>query len=137
MESTFARFVRFGFVGVANAVVFAAATSLYVSGFGLGSKAASFLGYCTTVPFAFLAQRSFAFRARGVPTIQFVRFGITHVLGMLVSVLAMGVAVDRLGLHFSVGIAVAIIVVPIATFITLDNWVFAARPRGDVDSDDH
>lgn len=116
-----------------NAVIYAVVTAFLVSQFGIGSKMASVLGYCAALPIAFVAHRSYAFGSRGVISSELRRFGITYLTGLLVSVLAMGMAVDYLGLHYSFGIVVGIALVPIVTFFVLDNWVFVDQVNSESD----
>ena len=72
------RFSRFTLVGVANALVYAAATRLYVDVWGVNAAVAGGLGYATAVPIAFLGHRGLTFQAQGALWPQFVRFVATH-----------------------------------------------------------
>ncbi len=132
MSPIYRKFLRFGIVGVANTAIYAAATAAYISALGIGDKTSSVLGYCTAVPLAFLAHRSFTFSSRGLIRAELLRFTITQVTGLLVSVFAMGAAVDYFGLHYSLGIVGGTVLVPIMTFVVLNLWVFRNQPRAEM-----
>lgn len=121
------KFVRFATVGVSNGLIYGAATAFYVSSLGIEYKVASALGYLTALPYAFFAHRAYTFSSRGLLHQEMLRFFVTHATSLTVSVVAMGVAVDQLGMHHAIGILGAIVLVPIVTFIVLDNWVFADK----------
>jgi putative flippase GtrA len=120
----YAKIFRFCLVGAANAVIYALSTSIYIVQFGIGDKTASVLGFCTAVPFAFLAHRSFTFSSRGLARIELPRFIVIQLASLLTSVFAMGAAVDLLGLHYSAGIFGGVVLVPVVTFLVLNKWVF-------------
>ncbi len=126
------KFARFATVGVANTIIYATATAVYISGLGIGDKMASVLGYCTAVPFAFLAHRAYTFSSRGLIRSELLRFAITQGTSLLVSVFAMRVAVDYLGLHYALGILGGAVLVPIVTFIVLNKWVFRNQPKFEI-----
>jgi putative flippase GtrA len=115
---------RFGIVGLVNAIIYAFSTSIYISEFGFGVKIASIAGFCTALPLAFFAHKSYTFASQGLLVTELHRFIITQTLSLLVSVFAMSAAVDYFGLHYYVGIFGAIILVPFMVFLILDNWVF-------------
>lgn len=118
------KFLRFPIVGLASSLIYAAATSIYIAGFHLDSKAATLLGYASAMPFSFLAHRSFTFGSTGAFGTEFFRFALVHAVGALVSWLAMGLAVERLHLHYAIGIVGAVVLVPVISFLVFDRWVF-------------
>jgi putative flippase GtrA len=124
LPAPFAKLVRFALVGATNGIIYAAATALYIEILGVNSTLASGMGYFTVLPFAFVAQREFTFAGRGRVGLELIRFVATHLASLGVSVLAMFTAVDYLGLHYIVGIAAAIGLVPLVTFFVMDRWVF-------------
>lgn len=118
------KIVRFPIVGVVNSLVYAVATTAYISQFQVGSKAASLLGYLTALPVAFFGHRRFTFGSTGSVSAQMRRFCLVHAVGVFVSWLAMGAAVDFFSLHYAVGIFGAVVLVPIISFFVFDRWVF-------------
>ena len=127
MRSLPTRLFRFASVGVVNGIIYGVFTSFFVSRFGLDGKIASVLGYLTTIPFAFYAHRSYTFGSRGAVNLEFRRFVITQAIGLLVSLFAMATIIDYFELHYSIGIIVAVVLVPIVNFLVLNTWVFSTR----------
>ena len=125
-----AKVLRFSTVGLANAVIYALVTAASIHFIGISARTGALVGYVATLPFAFFAHKHFTFRKNGDAACQVLRFLITYFCGLLVSVLAMDISVDRFGLHYMVGIAIAVILVPIVTLVVLDHWVF----RGPLDT---
>jgi putative flippase GtrA len=127
---SFAKVLRFSTVGLANALIYALVTAASIHFMSIPARTAALVGYIATLPFAFFAHKHFTFRKNGDAASQALRFLITYCCGLFVSVLAMDISVDRFGLHYMVGVAVAIILVPIVTLVVLDHWVF----RGPLDA---
>lgn len=118
------RFSRFTLVGIANALVYAAATRLYVDVWGVNAAVAGGLGYATAVPIAFLGHRGLTFQAQGALWPQFVRFVATHFLGFVLAAAIPWLVCDLLGWPLWVGIGITILMVPVATYVVMDRWVF-------------
>jgi putative flippase GtrA len=121
------RAMRFGMVGVMSGLVFAGITALCISSFGIGHKLASALGYLGSLPLNFIANRSFSFRSSNALSGDAARFLALHVGNLLVTTFAMGAVVDFLRLHYAVGIAAAIVLVPCVNFAVMQLWVFRAE----------
>lgn len=128
-----AKGIRFGLVGAASGVIFALVTSLFASGFGWDGKAASVIGYVASIPLNFLGNRSFSFRSTGNLRAELLRFVLVHGFNIMVTVSALGAAVDILGLHYLFGVVFAIVLVPGATFLAMNFWVFARKDKSDAE----
>lgn len=120
-----ARFARFVVVGVASGLIYAAVTTLLVSGAGAPPVPASIAGYCASVPMSFLGHRRFSFRSNGQWTAEAVRFGLAQALNIAVTAGAMQLALWRTG-TYGWGMVAAVILVPIANFLFMNFWVFRA-----------
>ena len=118
------KLVRFPIVGLASTLIYAVSTAAYIAHLGLGTQVAALAGYGTAIPFSFLAHRSFTFGSAGGVRIEFIRFAVVHAVGAILSWLSMGLAVERLHLHYAVGIVGAVVLVPLVSFLLFDNWVF-------------
>lgn len=121
-----AKLVRFPIVGLVNSLVYAVATTVYISQFAVDNKLATFLGYLTSLPIAFFGHREFTFGSTGGLLIELRRFCLVHAVGVLISWLSMSTAVDFFGLHYAVGIFGAVVLVPIVSFFVFDRWVFCS-----------
>ena len=120
------RFSRFTLVGVANTLVYAAATRLYVDVWGMTAAVAGGLGYATAVPMAFLGHRGLTFRAQGALWPQFGRFIATHLLGFMLAAAIPWLMCDLLGWPLWIGIGSTILMVPVASYVVMDRWVFTS-----------
>ena len=140
-DRLFAKLIRFSFVGAASGITYAVAVALLVSGLGVTPTTSSVLGYLIALPVSFLGHRTYTFRSRATIVPEFIRFTSVHLVNMFVSLAGMAWAVDFLGLSYWVGILAAITLVPIATYITTDLWVFvdksAASDGAEADGMEH
>lgn len=120
----FAKLLRFGLVGVTSGAIYAAVTTLLVSGLGMAPIVASVFGYCASVPMSFLGHRRFSFRSQGRWTVEAVRFVATQALNIAVTAAAMYAATAVFGARYGWGMVAAVILVPIANFLVMNFWVF-------------
>jgi len=119
--------VRFAGVGAISGLVFALVT-LCAARLGLDPKLASAAGYLVSIPVNFIFNRCFSFRSENSLLSDAPRFLFVHACNLLVTAFAMGVVVDVLGLHYAVGVVVAIVLVPGVSFLAMNGWVFRKRP---------
>lgn len=119
-----AKVMRFGLVGAMNSLIYAVVTALCVRNLSVNSTLSSVIGYVAVLPLAFAAHKWFTFRAVGDARAEMFRFAIVYISGLAISVLAMYLATDILGLSYLFGIAGAVLLVPLLTLFVLDRWVF-------------
>jgi putative flippase GtrA len=123
------KFLRFGVVGGGSVLIYAVVTWMIVSSRQADASLASGIGYLAAVPFNFVGQKVFAFRAAGEAGGQFVRYAITTVVGIGLSCGIMLASISWLGLGPISGIVLTILSLPLMTFFVLDRWVFVATHR--------
>ena len=110
-------------------MIFSVAIAVLVTGFAWEEKVASAVAYLISMPVSFIGNRRFSFRSNGHLSVEIFRFLIVHGLNILVTVCSLGVATDIFGIHYVFGVLIAILLVPPATFLAMNFWVFAAgRP---------
>jgi putative flippase GtrA len=126
-DDMLARMGRFGLVGVASGLVYAAVTVLLVRVFGAAPLAASVAGYCASVPLGFVGHRRFSFRSHGHWTVEAVRFVTTQAINVTVTAAIMHGVTAWLGVSYVWGMAGAVVLVPIGNFACLSLWVFRAE----------
>jgi putative flippase GtrA len=119
-----AKLLRFAVTGAASGLAFGAVTLLALKLFTITETVAVMIGYLAVLPLSFVGHRRLTFRSGGHISPEFLRFCLSFVLGLLASVLAMHVATRWLMLQPLYGIAGAILVVPVITFIVMNLWVF-------------
>lgn len=123
-KSAWYRLGRFAVIGLLNAILYALATWWFVTSGHMAPESASLFGYVACIPFAYLGHRWVTFTSSGNFPVEAVRFIAVHVTGLLVSWCVMDLVANRLGLHFTVGIVAAVVLVPLLTFVVLDRFVF-------------
>jgi dolichol-phosphate mannosyltransferase len=124
------KLVRFGIVGTMSATVFLVATALLAGSVNLEPKIASAVGYIVSMPVNFLGNRQFSFKSEGTLLGDLLRFLSLHGCNILLTMGAMGAAVNVLQLHFELGAIAAIMLVPLVNFAVMDLWVFRRGPNG-------
>jgi putative flippase GtrA len=125
-----ARLARFGLVGVASGLSYAAATALLVSGLRAGPVHASLVGYVLSVPVSFLGHRGFSFRSRGHLSTEARRFLVSQALNLSVAALVMDRA-KALHVSYLWGVGATIVLIPIANFLMMHFWVFGREDGAD------
>lgn len=125
--SFIAKGIRFGMVGATSGLIFSGTTALLVSGFDANPKLASAVGYVTSMPINFIANRKFAFQSEGHWLGDVIRFCVLHLANIALTAGAMSIAVDALGLHYLFGVIAAILLVPVANFVAMYFWVFGQQ----------
>ena len=124
--------LRFGFVGALSGLVFAVTTTILTGWIGMNPKLASVAGYLVSMPLNFAGNRRFTFKSENMLSVELLRFILLHTCNVLLTVFAMGAAVDLLKLHYTFGIIASIVVVPCVNFATMNWWVFrkaVGRPQ--------
>jgi putative flippase GtrA len=130
-----AKLLRFAVTGSISGLGFAVVTLGLLHGFGLSPSVATVVGYLAVLPLSFLGHRRLTFRSAGRLTPEFRRFCLSFATGLLTSVMAMHVATDWLGLAPVFGVGLAVLLVPIITFLIMNNWVF--RDQADQKDSSH
>ena len=126
------RIVRFGTVGIAATLTYAA--SAFILSYGppsalLSAAAASFVAYVIAMPVSYLGHKHLTFGSHGAHILEAPRFLASAVLGIGISCLLPLIVVDGLALAPAVSIILACILVPVINFVVLESWVFASEER--------
>jgi len=133
----FAKAVRFAGIGVLSSAIYAVVTAFLVSVLDVAPVIASMLGYCAALPSSFVGHREVSFRSRGRPTIEAGRFFFLQLMNFAVATGSMYLATSGFGIPYGWGIFAAVMLVPVASFVFMNLWVFQqqGRPgRGGIDT---
>ncbi|MGO4287555.1 GtrA family protein, partial [Bosea sp. TAB14] len=84
--------VRFGIIGAASSLVFAAVTAFFVGLLGVDAKFASIAGYVASVPLNFVGNRRFSFGSQNSLVGDLIRFAVLHTSNILLTTFAMAAA---------------------------------------------
>lgn len=121
------RLFRFAGVGALSSLVYVLAVALYVELLGIEPGWASALAYVTAIPVSFFGHRKVTFRSDASLLPELLRFLLIHATNIAISVGGMAWAVNWLGASYWVGSLIAVVLVPLSTFIIMDLWVFSRR----------
>jgi putative flippase GtrA len=118
------KLTRFVFVAAVSAALYALGTSLSIRNWGIDGRWAVVVGYALALPFNFMAHRHHTFRSRGVLTADLLRYVVMQLVNLALCFGAMVIAVNVFALNYVVGIVAGIVVVPVATYLVMDRYVF-------------
>jgi putative flippase GtrA len=117
--------LRFGVVGVAATLVHLGTLRLGVERAGIAPAVANGIAFATAVSVTYFGQALWVFRRFDHSLSRLRRFAVSVVGGLIANVGIMAFAVQLLGLHYLVGFAAALTLVPAGTFIVNKFWVFS------------
>jgi putative flippase GtrA len=116
--------VRFAVVGLASTALYFAALLIGVRA-GAPASVAGLIAYIVIMGLNYLAQRWWTFRSKRAHRSSLVRFAGTHVVGVGLNTLTLGVLVDALGIALVVGQGVALALVFAWSYLAQKFFVFA------------
>ena len=120
---------KFSVVGLLSGVLYIAFTSLAIHLLKVEARTASVIAYLAVIPINFVLQRGFTFRSGNAAAIDFPKYIVAQAVSLLACYAAMALAVDVLGLHYTIGNAAGILIVPFITYFIMDKWVFTRQMR--------
>ena len=121
------RRVRFGFVGGAATLIYAAFAWIFTVPLGLPAVVGSILAYFLGAVFSYAAHRNVTFRSDRPVAEEAPRFAGISFAGWIVAIISPLILTNAWGLPPIVEIVFASVAVPIMSFIGLERFVF--RPR--------
>lgn len=124
-RTSVARLGRFGIVGCASTLVYAAVT-LAIAGGALSAAAASVLGYCAGAVVSYSGHKFFTFASAGAHRFELPRFALLTLSGFGFSVLTSALLSDRMGLPLRIPVIINCVAVPAVNYVIMRSWVFAA-----------
>ncbi|MER8857010.1 GtrA family protein [Mesorhizobium sp. M0757] len=118
---------RFGLVGIAATILYAALATAFVKSerFGFSPVRASLAAYAAAALFSYLAHRSVTFMSRGSHRSEAPRFLFLAAIGLAIAYGAPALLTAKLGLPLIFPIMITCLLVPGINFVVLDRWVFA------------
>ncbi|ESY72252.1 polysaccharide synthesis protein GtrA [Mesorhizobium sp. LNHC252B00] len=118
---------RFGLVGVAATILYAALADVFVKSerFGFSPVQASLAAYAAAALFSYLAHRSVTFMSRGLHRSEAPRFLLLAAIGLAIAYGAPALLTAKLGLPLIFPIMITCLLVPAINFVVLHRWVFA------------
>jgi len=117
--------LRFLVVGGGNTLLYAVLSLLFMWLLPFSKQVCSTLAYLAGIPVAFLAYKTFVFRAGSATShSEILRFLVTHSVNLLVSYAMVAVLCAGLGLPREVGVLASCAAFAIIGYILMKLWVF-------------
>lgn len=118
-----AQLLCFALIGVANTLVHGAILVVAVEWVALGVTAAHLVAFCVANIFSYLMNSWLTFKATLSPG-RYVRFSLASLLSLGLTLLLAWFC-DHYGLHYLLGFALIVVVVPLLNFAVMKFWTFA------------
>jgi len=118
-----ARALRFAGVGGLSSLAYVVLAG-GLSTTALPAVTAAALAYLVLLPVNFVAHRHATFRSTRPPQKQIGRFAVLHLASFGAATGGMAAAVTGFGLSPWIGAASALVLVPLASFLAMQLWVF-------------
>jgi putative flippase GtrA len=125
------RLVRFGSVGMASTLLYAALAWGLTLGARIGAAPASVIAYVIAGAASYLVHKRFTFRSRAAHDREAPRFLCVSALGAGVALLAPVVLTGRLGFPPMIAIAFTCGAVPAVNYLMFDRLVFRDGSRAE------
>ena len=122
------RFIRFAFVGLGATAVHVVIAAHLIATHMVSAALGNAIAFVCANVCSYLCQSFYVFETRP-ETNRYGRFLTVSLMGLVV-VAAVSKGLDALGVHYLVGIAVVVLVVPIATFGFHTLWTFREGGEG-------
>lgn len=127
-EITFARIIRFGFVGVATLIVFYGTVISLVEFLGSNPLTASALSYVLAITLNYILHFNFTYGGEAKHAQSLPRYLSVTAFGLLLNQLLMYLGMEVALLHYLVAQGIAISLVIVCNFIAFQFWAFASKP---------
>lgn len=117
--------LRFLIVGGGNTLLYAVLSLLFMWLLPFSKQVSSTLAYLAGIPVAFIAYKTFVFRAGSATShSEILRFLVTHSVNLVVSYAMVAVLCSGLGLPREVGVLASCAAFAIIGYILMKLWVF-------------
>lgn len=127
MPALFARnsqFISFALIGVANTLIHGLILVLMIEKLLLGVTLSHLLAFCVANMFSYILNSKLTFKSR-LTVGKYVRFFLAS-LGALCLTLILSWLVDMNGLHYLIGFALIVVLVPLLSFCVMKFWIFSS-----------
>jgi putative flippase GtrA len=121
--------LRFVVVGVSNALLSYVVFQLCFAALGVAWISQA-IGYAAGIGWSFLWNSLWTFKTGSLSNRRFIRFIGTQVAFLVLSSVALGFAVDRMGWNSTTSWLAIMAVVTVANYVVSRSYVFAVNDRG-------
>lgn len=123
---SYAKFVIFAIIGLVNTLIHGGVLIACVEQLHFDVTVSHFLAFFIANMFSYIANSKITFRA-SITISRYGRFFLASLLSLGLTLLLSWMA-SFYGLHYLVGFALIVILVPILNFMVIKTWVFAHHP---------
>lgn len=120
------QFLRFALVGAGATLTHALVLTVLVEVMRTDPTVANGLAFVLAVQVTYWGQRLWVFQRKAADARGLLRFGVTAATGLMLNIAIMAAVVDGLLLDYRIGFGIALVAVPLVSFILSRYWVFAA-----------
>lgn len=119
------RFLKFGLVGAATSVIYFLVLAFHMEVLGAGYNLSVSIAYFVSVVFQFNANRYFTFKSETTNVIpQLAKYLALLLINYLVTILVVGLVVERLGLTAYHGVFASIPLIMVVGYLLSKHWIF-------------
>lgn len=115
--------LSFALIGVANTAIHGCVLVLGVEGLRLDVTLSNMIAFCVANVFSYAANSWFTFKA-SLSITRYARFFLASMLSLGLTLL-LSWSADHYGLHYLVGFAFIVVLVPLFSFLVMKFWAFA------------
>ncbi len=118
------QFIKFGIAGLAATLIHVLVVFILVEMAGWNPVLATFPAFLFALAGSYLINHRWTFAAMGEHGRHFPRYAVIAMMGLGLNLLLMALAVNVLHLGYAWGLALVLMVVPLAGFLLQRNWSF-------------
>jgi len=118
-----AKIVKFGITGVGSTLIHVIVASTLISGFGANTQVGNGTAFVVATAFSYTVNTLWSF-ANQISKRTAFRFIVASLAGLALTVLISWIADSVLNVHYLIGIAIVVTIVPIYTFLIHSYWTY-------------
>jgi putative flippase GtrA len=118
------KLLKYGIVGMFGAFIHFIVLILLVEAAGIAPVTASIAGFVLTVIAQYGLNRRWTFRSNARRSAEFLRYAVVSVSGLALNALVMYVCTEWLSLHYVIGQALVMTIIPLSNYWWNRAWTF-------------
>jgi putative flippase GtrA len=121
----------YGIIGLIGTLIHFSVLVFLVELFHFEPVLSSSIGFIVTVIVSFYLNRRFTFRIKtSKTTVTFIKYTLVSCSGFILNSVIMYFSVHMLSLHYSIGQAIVVVVLPISNILLNNYWTFRESKEG-------
>lgn len=121
----------YGMIGLIGTLIHFPVLILMVELFHQDPVLSSSIGFIVTVIVSFYLNRRFTFRTKSSKTtITFIKYTVVSCSGFILNSVIMYSSIHILSLHYTIGQAIVVVLLPISNFLLNNFWTFRESKEG-------